>query len=105
MNAVHLFEHYRSLGARVPRDRISSMQGMACVRRTLDGKYVAGEITKSGTVELGRFQLRDFESGTFDWVSFSAIDAGDAFLTHSRGDANAILACLRRADSADVKVA
>lgn len=98
MNAARLFEHYRAQAARIPKDRVNSLPGMSCVRRTLDGKYVAGEVTKAGTVEFGRYQMRDCESGVLDWIAYDALDSGNAFLVYSRGDATAILTFLRRSE-------
>jgi hypothetical protein len=92
----NLFAHYRAQGARVPRDRANSMQGMACVRRTIDGLYVAGAVTKDGGAELARFQVKDLETDVFDWVAYAAIESGDAFLVYSRRDALAIVRMLTR---------
>lgn len=104
MSTEHLFQHYRRQAAPVPRDAMNSLQGMSVVRRTIDGKYLAGEVTKAGSRQIGRFQVRYYDSGDFDWISFLAIDSGEAFLCYSRGDATAILGCLHRA-AADDKTA
>lgn len=104
MNTESLFAHYRAQSARVPRDRANSLPGMSVVRRTADGRFVSGEITKAGTVEFGRFQMRDGETNSLDWIAYAALDSGDAFLCYSRGDANAILSCLKRAAQDAAKV-
>jgi hypothetical protein len=97
MQPQDLFNHYRAQSARIPRDKPNSLPGMPIIRRTITGDFVAGEVTKAGTPEFGRFRVRDFDTGVEDWISYQVFEAGEAFLTHSRGDAFAIVSVLKRA--------
>jgi hypothetical protein len=96
MNMETLYAHYRAQAARVPRDRCRSLPGMYAVRRTITGDFICGVVLKAGTPEYGRFKLRDFD-GAEDWISYQALEEGEVFFTHSRGDALAIVAVLKRA--------